>query len=116
MRDVTESVLFGKARALRPTFGALVRIEKKLGRSVLRLVFDPADPAHPADLLLSDVAAVVQAALGAVGEEKTDEEVGAELLRVGLPAAFGFVRDYLLAALSPGPEAPADSAGGAKSG
>jgi len=112
MIDSVDFELNGKTYSVRPTFEAILRIERRLGRSILKIIGGGEDAAL--NLSLTDMTGVVFEALVSSGERKmTFNDVGNAIMQDGGFGRFmAPVAEYLVAALTAGPEEPLPLASG----
>ncbi len=102
MRDAVEIQIGGETYAARPTFAAIMNIERKIGRSIMAMISN-AD--QPGGVKLTEIAIVIHEAIRTAGGKLKFEEVGEAII-----AAGGFVRftqaavEFLAGAIMAGPE------------
>jgi hypothetical protein len=116
MLDAVEIKLGERSYCIRPTFGAIVRIERRLGKSILQLIGTTDDA--PLKLNLTDIAVIIYEAIAATGERDLSMEKVGNLIMQG--GGFGQymtpIAQYLVGAITAGPEeATGDNAGDTKS-
>lgn len=102
MLDTIEFTLGDKTYSVRPSFGAIVKIEKKLGRSILAFL----SSAQKAEgVSLTDIVTVAHEALRAEGVKIDHGAVGQQMMESGGIAKFVEpVARYLSNAITAGPE------------
>ena len=112
MKDAIELRLGDQTYSVRPTFGALVRIEQRIGKSVLALT---SDDATVANIKLSEIVAVVYEAVADVDKRIMYDQVGMHVVEGGMVEFIPFVINYVAAGVTAGPKEALPNDGGDKS-